>query len=90
MQLKIFPQIPLAASLSLSVILTVLPQVNNLVESSKLCGPIAQQYGVLGSQMKLFLEEVLSKYNEELSDLRKTIFIKFRFCKIILFWNLPC
>ena len=56
--------------------LTVLPQVNNLVEPSQLCGPVAQQHGVLGSQMKLFLEEVFSKYNAELSVLRQTIFIK--------------
>ena len=56
-----FPRILLAASLS--VILTVLPQVNNLVETSQLCSPVAQQYRVLGSQMKLLLQEGFSKYN---------------------------
>ena len=55
---------------SLSVRLTVLPEVNHLVEPSQLCGPVAQQYGVLGSQMELLLQEVFSKYNAELSVLR--------------------
>ncbi len=39
---------------------TILPEVDNLVESTKLRGPICEEFGMLGAQM----DAVLGQRNE--------------------------